>query len=501
MTKKNLGRAARMGVMTGALATACVLAGAVPASALTYTTTIESYGVGDSAGDAGSYNPDISADARYVVFESEATNLVPDDTNGTYDVFLRDRSTGAIERLSVDPSGNEGDGSSNKVEITPDGRYVVFDSQASNLVAGDTNGIGDIFIRDVVAGTTERVSVASDEVEAGGTSYNPSVSSDGRFVVFHTGAALVADDTNFETDIYVRDRTSGTTVRASVSSDEVETDNSSYNATISNDGRYVAFESEANNLVAGDTGRRDIFVRDLTAGTTVRVSVDSSEAESDNASYEVSMSGDGRYVAFESNASNLVAGDTNGKRDIFVRDMTAGTTILVSQSIADVIGNDNSDDVNITSDGKFLAFESQASNLVEGDTNGQKDVFRLDMTTGTLTLLSINDKGEAGNCNSEDPILTTDGFHVVFESQASNLATLTSPAPACVAPADLIVPAMADDTNYVKDIFVYSESVPEPEPPTPPLPPTGSSSVILTLASVLLGAGVVSLVVRRIRLA
>ena len=332
-----LGRVARVGLMSGAVVTAVVVSGVLPAAAAVSTTSVVSAAPDGANADNDSGRPSVSSDGRYVAFESSASNLVAGDTNGQRDVFVRDMSTGTVVRVSVDSDEVEGDSISSDPSISADGRYVAFASNASNLVAGDTNSAYDVFVRDLTATTTVRVSVDSLGVQGNADSYDPSISSDGRFVAFESNASnLVAGDTNSAYDVFVRDLTSTTTVRVSVDSDEVEGNNNSSDLSISADGRFVAFESEASNLVAGDTnGSYDVFTRDLTATTTVRVSVNNLGVQGNFGSFDPSISADGRYVGFESAATNLTtvtdppastcdadgpvyADDTNCEFDVFI---------------------------------------------------------------------------------------------------------------------------------------------------------------------------------------
>jgi Tol biopolymer transport system component len=339
------------------------------------TTACVSLDLSGIPGNSHSYLPSISADGRYVSFSSRANNLVAGDTNGRYDIFVRDIVTNTTTRVSVDSSGAEGNGESFASSISADGRYVAFYSHSNNLVAGDANAAPDIFLRDTVANITTSVSV--DLSGAQGSGNHPSISADGRYVAFDSNSInLVAGDTNAKSDIFVRDTVANVTTRVSVDSSGAQANSDSYDSFISADGRYVAFPSAATNLVAGDTnGVVDIFVRDLLTNTTTRVSVDSGGAEGDNSSYLASLSADGRYVAFESYASNLAGEDTNSNNDIFVRDTFANTTARVSIDSSGAQGNGNSYHPFVSADGRFVAFWSDATYLVAGDTNGYSDVF------------------------------------------------------------------------------------------------------------------------------
>ncbi len=271
-------------------------------------------------GNHASYVPSISADGRFVAFYSNASNLVAGDTNALWDVFVVDRDLDTIERVSVGGDGTEANNGSYQPSISADGRFVTFYSNATNLVAGDTNAQSDVFVVDRDLDTIERVSVAGDGTEGNGQSYIPSISADGRFVTFYSWASnLVAGDTNGQYDVFVVDRDLDTIERVSVADDGTEGDSASLRPSISADGRFVTFDSAATNLVAGDTnGQWDIFVVDRDLDTIERVSVADDGGESDRTSHWPQLSADGRFVTFGSFATNLVAGDTNGQWDVFV---------------------------------------------------------------------------------------------------------------------------------------------------------------------------------------
>jgi len=390
--------------------------------------------------EVGALFPSISGDGRFVTFFSWSTNLVPADTNGTRDIFLHDTNTGTTVRVSVSSAEAQANGQSLNDQISADGRFVVFTSDASNLVPGDTN-LSDVFVRDLVAGTTERVSLATSGAQANGNcgSGGNAITPDGRFVAF-TGLAtnLVAGDTNAISDLFVRDRSTGTTERVSVSSGGAQANGLSTVPSFSADGRYVAFGSVATNLVVGDTnGSYDQFVRDRVTGATERVSLADDDSQGNGASTECSISADGRYVVFTSAATNLVPGDSNGVMDVFVRDRVAGTTERVSVSSSEAQSNDESRTATFSADGRFVTFSSRASNLVAGDTNGAYDVFVRDLTAGTTELVSLTSLDEPSDDNAlsaDSQNISADGRYVAFSAYASNLDE--------------------DDFNFEIDVFV-----------------------------------------------
>jgi Tol biopolymer transport system component len=388
--------------------------------------SVDSFGI---EGVGESYNPTISADGRYVAFDSLANNLVDADTNAVMDVFVRDRDTGVTTRVSLSSAGVEGNNESYASSISADGRYVAFESLASNLVDGDTNGVADVFIHDRDTGVTTRVSLDSAEAQADGWSGNPSTSADGRYVAFWSLAGnLVAGDTNGQQDIFVRDTLTGATTRVSVDSAGLQADLASSDPAMSADGTYVAFCSAATNLVAGDANAvSDVFVHNLVTGETTRVSAKGAETAEYGPSTKLSISADGRYVAYCSIGSNLVAGDTNGKPDIFVYDRVADETTRVSVDSAGLQTDHGSYYPSMSADGRLVAFWSDATNLVAGDTNGAKDVFVHDRLTGITTRASVNNNGLEGNYDSSDPAISADGRYVAFESNANNLVPWERP--------------------------------------------------------------------------
>jgi Tol biopolymer transport system component len=351
-------------------------------------TQLVSGAVDGGVGNAYAADASVSVDGRYVAFFSPASDLVPGDRNGAGDIFVWHRDSGRIELASIGSSGRQGNDTSLESAISADGRYVAFTSFASNLARSDSNGNSDIFLRDRQGGYTERVSVGSDGRQANGYSWQPCVSADGRYVAFYSTATnLVPGDRGGFADVFVRDRQTRQTLRASVAGDGTAANGYSVQPTLSGNGRYVAFVSTATNLVSGDTNRRiDVFVKDLETGQVERVSVSSTGAQGNGASYEPALSADGRYVVFESFASNLVPGDTNASHDVFVHDRETRQTRRVSLGTGDTQSDGASWTPSLSADGRFVAFRSDATNLAAVDGNRSSDVYVRD--------LGPNDAGE-----------------------------------------------------------------------------------------------------------
>jgi len=369
-------------------------------------------------GNADSRSAVISTDGAWVAFDSEASDLVSDDTNASSDVFVADRATGDLELVSVSSGGELGNALSEEAGLSGDGRYVVFRSNASNLVAGDTNDTGDIFLHDRLTGTTVRVSVSSSGGQANGASSGAYISADGRYVAFYSEATnLVSGDTNHKNDIFVHDMLTGTTKRVSVRASSTQANSDSFLPVLSANGRYVAFFSYASNLVSGDTNKRaDVFVRDLTTKVTSRVSVTSSErqyAKSD--SRYASISADGRYVAFQSGPT----GTTDGQTDIYVRDRKAGTTKRISGDSFGHKANGWSFSPSISANGRYVAYMSLATNLVPADTNDVGDIFTFDRSTGVVTRVSVDSAAAQvdGDGRTGTPsAISGDGRYVAFQA-------------------------------------------------------------------------------------
>lgn len=398
-------------------------------------------------GNGVSRHPAISANGRYVAFGSWASNLVPGDTNDILDAFVHDRMTGQTTRVSIATDGTQGNGYAGLPSISADGRYVAFESEAGNLVSGDTNFDWDIFVHDTHTGETIRVSVASDGTEGNGLSRAPSISANGQYVAFVSGASnLVSDDNNGYWDIFVHDRVSGETSRVSIATDGTQGDDHSgvcqgggiplpnRSVSLSADGRWVAFQSDASTLINEDANQAgDVFVHDRMTGETTRVSIASNGAEAEVGSCSASISAGGWHVTFVSDG--LVSDDTNGVVDVYVRDRQTGATTRASIASDGTQGNGSSRSPRLSADGRHVAFWSYASNLVDGDTNGDADVFVHDRVTGETTRVSIASDGAQGNSYSQYAAITAEGRFVAFDSHASTL--------------------VPEDTNATWDVFMH----------------------------------------------
>lgn len=396
--------------------------------------------------------PAISANGRYVSFSSKASNLVANDTAGASDIFVHDRQTGETTRVSVDNDGNQGNGDSVLPGLSADGRFVAFISDATNLVAGDTNGKSDVFVHDRTTQTTTRVSVTNTGADSGGDCLpavtpsapsSPSISADGRYVAFSCKGSNFTTQWDFNNayDVFVRDRTAGKTYLVSSIPGNTSVGNGDSDApAISADGRFVAFNSTAGNLVTGDTnGGVDVFVRDLALNQTTRVSVSSAGTEGDDWSRDSSISADGRYVAFSSLARFLVPGDTNSVEDIFVHDRQTHETTRVSVDSSGKELSSYNYTPSISANGQFVTFSSL------GTASGSMfQILMHNRQTGKTTIASVTPNGNPGNEYSTRSSLSANGQYAVFRSFASDL--------------------VAGDTNNKYDTFVSGPLIDFPWP-------------------------------------
>ena len=372
-------------------------------------------------GDAGAgFN---SPAGNLVVFTSDASNLVSNDNNGRSDVFLKNVSTGSVTLVSQGLNGESAAGNSTAPRISSDGSTVVFISDAANLVNFDTNGVADVFAYSVGTGGISLVSVSTAGVQANAESSDPSVNSDGSVIAFVSSATnLDSNDLNGVDDIFVRDVGGSSTALVSMSTAAVIGDHDSSAPRISADGNLVVFVSEATNLVVNDTNAvADIFARNRTGASTTLVTPSFGGLSANMPSDQPAISSDGRYVAFSSQASNLVNDDTNGLSDIFLRDTSLNSTERISLGYNVLDPNGASTSPAVSDNGRDIVFVSSASNLIEGDTNGRADVFVYDRTTTSTARVNVNSAGFVGNKSAFAASISADAKHVFFSSDATDL--------------------------------------------------------------------------------
>jgi Tol biopolymer transport system component len=395
-----------------------------------------------------SSRPVFTPDGRYLVFESRATNLVAADTNNRADIYRKDMATGEVILVSVDSTGAQANGNSSNPVVTPDGNFIAFQTDATNLVGNDANLKLDIYVRDLGSQTTVRASVRTNGTEGAQDCVNPSISDDGRFVAFETSSFLVGTDTNIFVDVYVRDLSTNETTRVSVDSSGTDPNAACVNASISGDGQLVTYESEASDIVTNDVGGfSDIFAVVWRAPIPFneRISVED-PSNPDGLNDGVNANGDsirprttsdGRFVVFLSTADDLVVGDSNTPVvDVFVRDRFLGTTVRASVSSQGGETTRSCTEASISADGRWVIFSSEAPDLVQSDTNSTSDIFLRDLVQLTTIRVSVATYGVQSSdfFPNATGTVSGDGRFVAFASAAPNLAP--------------------NDTNGVLDIFV-----------------------------------------------
>ncbi len=419
------------------LATALACVGLVVSSAkaqYVQTTILVDSDINGVQADLGAWNEplDLSSDGRYVVFISDASNLVPGYVQGYNSIFVKDLWTGAVELISKSSAGVQADSHCRLARISGDGRYVVFVSDSANLVPSDANGFWDVFVHDRWNQTTECVSVDLSGVPSNSLSTEPSISLDGRFVCFTSFSDnIVPQDWNWAYDVFVRDLKTGTTSRVSLGVGGLEGDGSSKFGGISGDGNFVAFVSSATNLVPNDTnGEEDHFVRDLSTGFIERINVDSNGVQAafsgsgSKSGGPPSLSSDGRFAVFSSPATNLVLNDTNGVRDIFLRDRALNATerISVNSFEQESLGPAFSGPFrpHVSDDGRYVSYSHIAPDLVGYDANGFGiDVYLRDRVAGVTKLVNLNNDALQADQQSNNAGMTPDGRYIVFTSTSS----------------------------------------------------------------------------------
>ncbi|MEW6744265.1 MAG: hypothetical protein AB1486_16045 [Planctomycetota bacterium] len=372
--------------------------------------------------DLDSDRPVISGDGDWIAFDSIASVLVMGDSNNAQDVFISDLSHPGAFLVSVDSAGNQGNADSFSPDVSEDGNWVAFASNASNLIPGDTNELTDIFLHDIATGLTTRVSVDSAANQANGRSLRPSISDDGRYVAFESVADnLVAGDSNGVADVFVHDCLTGATIRVSVGSTGVQGNGPSVAPSIDGSGDLVAFTSEARNLVPGDgNGVADVFVRDIAMATTRRISESVLGGDANGPSDRPAISHSGSYVSYASAASDIVLLDTNAATDIFLHDLATSSNSRVSLTWAGGEANGDCYGSAVSNSGRVV-FSSTATNLVLGDSNACGDIFARDPSAALTVRISVDSAGGEANAASYHPDLSASGCDFAFSSDASNL--------------------------------------------------------------------------------
>lgn len=409
-------------------ALAALALAAAPRGLAQDTTQVVSLSSSGQPADAASDRSIVSADGRYVVFESLAGNLSLIDFNAAQDIFRHDTRTGTTELVSVNSSGTaSGEALSRSPSCSDDGRLIAFTSSANDIVPGDTNGFDDVYVRDMMTGITVLVSVDEQGVPGAFYSRDPQISRGGRYVVFSSGSALTSDDGNALEDVYVFDRVLRQPTLVSVAANGTPTNDESFAGRASDDGRYVAFFSSASNLISADqNGRGDIFVKDLTTGEVKRVSESASGAGANEAVGSYDVSGDGSIAAFSSLASNMVPGDTNSQWDVFAKDLATGEVERLTLSpLGTQVANTGvqQTQVRLSQDGNLVAFDSEERWLVTKDFNNRRDVFVRDRSAGVTERISVTSAAAPSNGASWRAAISSSGRYVAFQSGATNLVS------------------------------------------------------------------------------
>lgn len=399
-----------------------------------------SFNPAGSGSNRSSSTPSISADGRYVGFISGRTDLIDNDENNRDDVFVLDRQNGTFERADVTESGAATQASTREAVMSRSGRYVAFASSDPNVVSDDTNAASDIFVRDLQTATTSRVTLDESGQEISGADFELFAVSDNGEVVFVSDSALVAEDGNTRDDVYLASPTPGSLELISIALSGDAGDGTSDQAEISADGQHVAFVSGAEDLVAADSNsREDIFLRSRQSGTTTLVSLSSSNEQADIRSELPSVNSNGTQVAFKSLASNLVENDMAFQGDIFVRDVSAGTTVRATEAEPPGVPSPSSNGPGelpaMTDSASHIVFESTASDLIANVGNDQTQIYHYNVATQQYTLASKANNGALGDDVSTEADVSNDGDKVVFRSLAGNLA--------------------GDDDNQSFDVFLY----------------------------------------------
>jgi Tol biopolymer transport system component len=391
--------------------------------------------------NSASTKPDLSADGRYVAFASDASNLVSGDYNRSTDVFVADRETGEITRVSINGDGVEGNEYSTNPSISNDGRFVAFESRADNLVDKDINGWEDIFVHDRETGKTTLVSIASDGMQGNLSSHDAIISGDGHFVAFWSNATtLVPNDTNTFRDVFVHDLETSETERLSVSSNGRQGDGDSRKPDISDDGRFVVFWSQASNLVSTDRNlSADIFLVDRGEGEITRVNITSTGSEADDdAEDDVSISGNGAFIAFQTSAGNLFGDDFSFQNRIYLYERETRKVVMISseESACPSSYCQGATQPVVSGNGRYIAYLSDAYEVDDSASSGS--IYLHDRAEGATMRITRTFNDEPLDAFVSELAISDDGRIIAFETSASNV----------------VVP----DLNGTTDVFIYDRT-------------------------------------------
>lgn len=381
-------------------------------------------GVGGGEANGASFVEDVTPDGRYIVFSSFASNLVADDTNNRRDVFVYDTLVETTTLVSQNTSGDLANGDSNEASISDDGRFVCFTSEATNLVVGDSNGASDVFRRDLFSSQTTRVSLGAGAAEGNGSSGKGCISGSGFVVAFESNATnLVPGDSNGVKDVFVRDLDISLTTRVSVDFGNFQVAGESANPCLSEDGTFVAFEASSALVLSDNNGSSDVYVWNLTSQTLSRASVGAAGEEADGFSVFPDISADGNLVVFSSRSTTF--GPTTQQTRIYLKNLTTGALEHVSLTNTGLDGNGDSEGPSISADGRYVSFTSLASNLITGDTNAVDDVFVRDRTNATTGRVSVTSAGRQSASLQftyySNPAPVANDGRVAFSSSAADL--------------------------------------------------------------------------------
>jgi hypothetical protein len=408
--------------------------------AVSFTTTVSappdffastqqaSVAIGGGEPNDSSDSVSTSADGRLVAFESDASDLVAGDDEGFSDVFVYDRDAGTTERISQAANGDGGNNSSDSPQISDDGRYVVFESSATNLGPTDSNSRTDVYIYDRQTSTMELVSVATNGDQGADMSRNPTVSADGNLIAFTSESDFVNGGDTSTDQVWLRNRSAGTTSLVSKASNgDPGNLDSAHQPLITGNGQFIVYPSAASNIVTPDTNGRDsVMVYDVAGDSTIIASRNANGDQADFGGRQSAISEDGRYVSFTSAATNLVTGGVN-QTNVYLKDLQTGAVTWISQSNGGGMANAESYDPRISGDGRFVVFYGDATDFIAGDTGTECTVWVYDHLATALAKASVASDGGNIDAFADYPNISRDGSVIGFNSQATNLISGFTP--------------------------------------------------------------------------